>query len=48
MAFGGEESDRIGNNEVSKCKLKKYLFGEKKEKPANFVAPGGGLLLKVL
>ena len=30
-------SDRKGNNKVSKCKLKKYLFGEKtKEKPANF------------
>ena len=30
-------SDRKGNNEVSKCKLKKFLFGEKtKEKPANF------------
>ena len=24
--------DRNGNNKVSKCKLKKYLFGEKKER----------------
>ena len=33
-----EFSDRKGNNKVSKCKLKKYLFEEKKnkEKPANF------------
>ena len=31
------ESDRIGNNKVSKRKLKKYLFGkETKEKPANW------------
>ena len=31
-------SDRKGNNKVSKWKLKKYLFGEKKtkEKPADF------------
>ena len=30
-------SDRKGNNEGRKCKLKKYLFGEKtNEKPANF------------
>ena len=26
------ESDRIGNNKVSKCKLKKYLFGRKNER----------------
>ena len=26
------QSDRKGNNEVSKCKLKKYLFGEKTKK----------------
>ena len=43
------ESDRIGNNKVSKRKLKKYLFGKKtKEKPANIVARGGRLLLIVL
>ena len=43
------ESDRIGNDKVSKCKLKKYLFGKKtKEKPANFVALGVRLLLIVL
>ena len=32
------QSDRKGNNKVSKCKWKKYLFGKKKtkEKPANF------------
>ena len=31
-------SDRKGNNKVSKCKLKKYSFGNNtKEKPANFV-----------
>ena len=29
--------DRKGNNKVSKCKLKKYLNGNKtREKPANF------------
>ena len=26
------QSDRKGNNKVSKCKLKKYLFGEKNER----------------
>ena len=26
------KSDRKGNNKVSKCKLKKYLFGEKNER----------------
>ena len=32
-----KQSDRKGNNKVSKCKLKKYLFGNKpKERGRNF------------
>ena len=30
------QSDRKGNNKVSKCKLKKYLFGEKRKKSREF------------
>ena len=47
------QSDRKGNNKVSKCNLKKYLFGNKTKESvtldcANFATRGLLLLLIVL
>ena len=35
-----------GNNKITKCKLKKYFFGNKtREKPANFATRGLSLIV---